>query len=608
MCNRHIMGNLFRMDGDGANIHQIGHSTLHEGHGALMPDGRILYDRWEYVDRNFGDAQGLWTSNPDGTNHVVYFGNNTPSPGGILDARVLPDGHRFIATFSSCHDRPWGAIALVDRRTGVDAREPVIRTWPASAIDLCMKGNYDTFKRVKPKYEDPYPLGNDHFLAVRQVKGEEMAIVLLDTFGNEIVLHAEAPGCYDPMPLAPRPRPTVIPDRTDLAKREGAFYIYDVYMGTGMEKVERGAVKWVRVVESPEKRFWTRTAWMGSGTQAPGMAWNDFNNKRILGTAPVDADGSAHFAVPADRFVYFQLLDGDGMMVQSMRSGTISRPGETTGCIGCHENRLSAMPNSHKTAIGRPPSPLKPWYGEPRLFGYPAEVQPVFDEHCVTCHDFGGKGAKKLVLAGDLTLAFNVSYMELRRKNLVKVPGAGPANILPPYSWGSHASRVVEVLRKGHNDVSLDPESFDRLVTWIDINAPYYPRYASAYPKNLYGRSPLDGAQLKRLGTLTGVNLNKQSHEPRLSFTRPEKSPVLARFKSTDDPKYREALSIIQAGKEMLAQKPRADMPGYRLVGIEADREEKYQRLLCEEREAREAIVAGRKKRYQPEPLPEAKP
>ncbi len=81
MCNRHIMGNLFTMDADGTNLQQIGHSTLHEGHAALLPDGRVIYDRWEYVDRNFGNAQGLWTCNPDGTNHAIYYGNNTASPG-----------------------------------------------------------------------------------------------------------------------------------------------------------------------------------------------------------------------------------------------------------------------------------------------------------------------------------------------------------------------------------------------------------------------------------------------------------------------------------------------------------------------------------------------
>src|SRR5512135_1627681 len=136
MCNRHIMGNLFTMEADGANIQQIGHSTLHEGHASLLPDGRVLYDRWEYVDRNFGDAQGLWTTNPDGTNHAVYYGNNTASPGAKLEGRPIPGTERVVCTFSSCHDRPWGALAIVDRRLAVDGRAAVVRTWPAAAIDL----------------------------------------------------------------------------------------------------------------------------------------------------------------------------------------------------------------------------------------------------------------------------------------------------------------------------------------------------------------------------------------------------------------------------------------------------------------------------------------
>jgi len=168
-----------------------------------------------------------------------------------------------------------------------------------------------------------------------------------------------------------------------------------------------------------------------------------------------------------------------------------------------------------------------------------------------------------------------------------------------PYSWGSHASPLVQNLLKGHNDVQLDPESWDRLVTWIDINAPYYPRYASAYPANLYGRSPLDDAQLRALGGLMGVDLTQQSLEPRICFDRPEKSPILAGLKNRDDVAYAKALAIIDAGKAMLAHRPRADMPGFDLVGIEADREAKYQALLCEERESREAILAGRKKSTQ---------
>jgi len=596
MCNRHIMGNLFRMDADGANIHQIGRSTLFEGHGSVMPDGRILYDRWEYVDRNFGDAQGVWTCNPDGTNHVLYWGNNTRSPGAVLDNRIIPGTERFIATLSSCHDRPWGAIGILDRRRGTDGKSPILRTWPGSAMKLVQVGNYDTFKRVRPKYEDPYPLSPKHFLCVRQVRGDQMGIVLLDVFGNEVVLHTEAPGCYDPMPVAPRRRPVTVPDRTHLARSEGTFYVHDVYIGTGMERVKRGTAKWLRVVESPEKRFWARSLWNGSGTQAPGMNWDDFNNKRILGTVPVEPDGSAYFAVPADRFVYFQLLDANGMMIQSMRSGTITRPGERTGCIGCHEDRLTAMPNGHKMAYSRPPSKLVPWHGAPRRFNYTTEVQPVFDKHCVRCHDFGKPGAKKLVLAGDHTLAFNVSYMELRRKRLVRVVGAGPAEVQPPYSWGSHASKLVAVLRKGHNDVKLDPESLDRIITWIDINAPYYPSYASAYPGNLYGRSPLDGRQLGALSRLTGLPLTRQSPIPQISFTRPELSPCLGRFKNPTDPKRAKALAIIQAGTRMLATRPRMDMPGAKLLGVEATRQRKYERLARVESEMRKAILDGAKR------------
>jgi len=600
MCNRHIMCNLFKMNADGSNIHQIGHSTLHEGHGSLMPDGRILYDRWAYVDRNFGDAQGLWTVNPDGTNHAVYWANNTPSPGAVLDARVIPGTEKFISTFSSCHDRPWGALAIVDRRLGLDGKRPVLRTWPAGAVNMVMRGNYDTFTRVNPKYEDPYPLSERYFLCSRRVRGEQMGIFLLDTFGHELLLHVEGHGCYDPMPVRPQPAPTDIPARTDLAEKEGYFYLANAYSGTHMKRVKPGSVKYLRVVESPEKRFWTGAAWSGSGTQAPGMAWDDFNNKRILGTVPVEDDGSVFFAVPADKFVYFQILDEKGMMIQSMRSGTIIRPGESTGCIGCHENRLTAMPyQTIPLAIRKPPQKLTPWYGPPRLYNYTTELQPVFDKHCIKCHDYGKPGAKKLILAGDIGNVFNASYVALRGSGYVKVPGAGPASFIPPYGWGSHRSKLAQVLLKGHNKVKLDKESFDRIVTWIDINAPYYPSYASAYPRNRYGRSPLNGRQMKRLSQLVGINLNDQKSEMRVqqvSFTRPEKSPCLARFKDKNDRNYKEALAIIQAGKAQLAKRPRMDMPGAKLVGIEVKREEKYQRLLRAEAEARQAIVEGRKR------------
>ena len=616
MCNRHIMANLYRMDADGANIHQIGKSTLFEGHGALMPDGRILYDRWEYVDRNFGSAQGLWTVNPDGTGHAVYWGNNKMSPGAVLDARVIPGTERVVCNFSSCHDRPWGALAIVDRSLAMDGRAAVVRTWPASAMNLVDHGGFDEFKKVYPKYEDPYPLGEKYFLCSRMTgHGEQMGLYLLDVFGNEILLHAEAaahdapqptlsdlPGCFDPMPLSARPRPPRVPSRRDFANKEGYFYVADVYQGTHMAGVKRGTVKSLRVVESPEKRYWTHPNWFGQGAEAPAMNWHDFNNKRILGAVPVEADGSAYFAVPADRFVYFQLLDENGMMVQSMRSGTIVQSGEWQGCVGCHDERRAAPPSGETRALAlrRPPSGLNGWHGSPRYFNYMTEVQPVFDKYCVRCHDFGTQAGAKLLLAGDRDLIFNVSYNELWRKNYIHVVGAGPAEIQPAYSWGSHASKLAAAIRKCRQKYQVSDEDLDRVITWMDLNAPYYPTYASAYPENLAGRAPLNNGQLKRLEELVGVPFGREINfsscrGPQISFDRPELSPCLAKFADKNDPRCKEAIAIIRAGGETLAKQPRGDTADFQACGVDQKRDEKYVSRQQIEARNRAAIREGRK-------------
>lgn len=604
MCNQHIMANLFRMDGNGANIHQIGRSTLFEGHAALLPDGRILYDRWEYVDRNFGDAQGLWTVNPDGTNHCIYWGNNTNSPGGVIDARPIPGLQQVVCIFGSCHDRPWGAMAIVDRRIAIDGREAVVRTWPEDAIERVGKGDWDAFVSVKPKYEDPWPLDDTYFLASRQVgEGEQMGIVLLDTFGNEILLHTEAPGCFDPMPIGPRSRPGSIPERRDLAMDTGRFLVADVYEGTHMQGVTRGSVRWLRVVESPEKRFFTNSAWGGQGVQKPAMNWHDFNNKRILGSVPVEEDGSAYFEAPADTFLYFQLLDQEGMMVQSMRSGTMVQAGETAGCVGCHEDRHHAPPTRLSTtplAVRRAPSMLEGWYGPPRLFNYMAEVQPVLDRYCTRCHDYGQNAGDLLNLAADRTSTFNTSYNELWRKKQLAAIGAGPYATQAPRTWGSHASRLVTVLREGHEDVRLSSEDFDRIVTWVDLNAPFYPRYDCAFPENLAGRSPLTDAQTKRLAELTGVPFiriaaHSSNRGPQVSFDRPELSPCLAGLRETNPIGYSEALAIIQAGAETLRVTPRADMPGFVPCAEDRRRDEVYAARRRTEERNREAVLRGEK-------------
>ena len=610
MCNRHIMCNLHKMNADGSNIEQIGKSTLFEGHSALLADGRIIYDRWEYVDRNFGDAQGVWVTNPDGSKHEIFWGNNTASPGGVIDARPTPDDDSlFVCVLGSCHDRPWGAIALIDRRLGADGRKPIVQTWPPETIDWVSDDpasdpfleavRYDTFRNSPRKYEDPFPLEDGYVLASGQTGvGEEMGIYLLSPDGDATLAFTDAPGCYDPIPVAPTLAPPTIADRVRYEDSNGYFHVSNVYEGFGMDKVEKGAVKYLRVVESPEKRFWTSPDWQGSGTQAPGMAWDDFNNKRILGVVDVKEDGSASFAVPAEKFVYFQLLDENYQLVQSMRSGIMVRPGETNACVGCHESRLDA-PSSGSFAGAQEsgePQALVPQFGEtsPRLYSYLEEVQPVFDKYCVACHDFGKPAGEKLVLAGDRNLAFNASYWQIRAKGYVRVPGAGPHNVLPPYEWGSTKSKLAQIFIEGHEnkeidqkrkelglyvDKETDPDAALRVFTWIDINAPYYPTYGSAYRGNAYGRSPLTQEETKRLEELTG--LKGLDLAQAVSLDRPERSPCLNRWGAADalvSKEYREALDIIALGKDRLAKQGRGEESDFQPVAdVEVDQEKRYE-------------------------------
>ena len=605
MCNRHIMCNLYRMKPDGANIYQIGKSTLFEGHSSLMSDGRILYDRWEYVDRNFGDAQGLWVCNQDGTGHAIYYGNNTASPGGVIDARAIEEGNKVIAILGSCHDRPWGALGIIDRSIGVDGTEPVMRTWPADFKGkISIKGrNYDSTKRLKVKYEDPWPLDDEHFLCSRKVgKGEEMAIYYLDLHGNEVMVHRDAPGCYDPMLLAPRKAPPIQVIRRDFSdpKGKGSFYLQNVYIGTHMKNVEKGSIKYLRIVESPEKRSWSRGSWNGQGQHAPGMNWHSFENKRILGTVPVEKDGSAFFEVPANTYLFFQALDEYKVMVQSMRSGIYVQPGETYGCVGCHESRVGDAPQTgaRPEALKRPVSKLNGWYGPPRRFSFQQEVQPIFDKHCVSCHDYGKKGAKALNLAGDRGIVFCTSYVDLWVTGAISCVGGGPAEIQEAYSWGSRRSKLLVKVFKGHGGVQLSKEELERLITWVDLNAPYYPFYEfSEYGSNAGGRCPLSKTEINKICKLTGKKIHF-SHSAKqramISFDRPELSRVLEGMDETAD-EYIEVVALINEGAERLKKTPRADMPGFQPGASYSVINERYNRRLEAERRVYKAVREDRK-------------
>ena len=211
---------------------------------------------------------------------------------------------------------------------------------------------------------------------------------------------------------------------------------------------ERGEIKRLMVVEEMPKPSVGHST--GFGFQRPVVSCGaTYTPKRVWGFVNVKPDGSAHFRVPAERAIYFLPLDEQGRAVQRMRTFTHLMPGEVQGCVGCHASRNSATPHLFDS-LGlamEPPQALTPPDWGVRGFDYMSIVQPVWDKHCVACHDYGQKAGEKLNLAGDLGLAFNTSYDELRGKKYVHVVGAGPYQTQMPMSWGSHASRLTRILR-----------------------------------------------------------------------------------------------------------------------------------------------------------------
>lgn len=614
MCNRHIMGNLYRMDPDGANITQIGVSTLFEGHASVLSDGRILYDRWEYVDRNFGDAQGLWTVNPDGTKHAVYYGNNTASPGGVIDAKQIPGTDLIVCTFGSCHDRPWGAVAIIDRKKGVDGVQPVVEIWPRNARELVGNGNLDTFKQIENFYEDPFPINEQYLLASRTIwfksdggtiYDSKTGIYLIGRDGLEELLLEGTQSLFDPMIVSTRERPVGLPVMRNFTDPNGRFYVENVYTGTHMEGVNPGDVRFLRVVESPEKRTWTYQGWGGQGEQAPGMNWHSFENKQILGDVPVEEDGSVSFEVPAGKFVFFQLLDKDKKMIQSMRSGVTLMRGETNGCVGCHEDRLSIpVPMAKRPmALNKKPVSLTPWQGkEPVKFSFMEHVQPILNKHCVKCHDFDPKERNKLVLAADKNPFFNAAYINLYVHKAVTLIGGGPAEIQSPYTWGSHPSKLTKIIDNEHFKVKLSSREKEVMYAWMDLNGVYYPVYESAFDNTMAGRCPLTHEEMNELGELTGIafaSLNNHTRQiqAQIAFDRPELSPCLDGIREEKE-KYTRAVALIKTGKKRLEESPRGDIEK-ELIPCERHvvMLRKYMERLQEE-EANRVSIVRKEKRY----------
>ena len=487
---------LHTMAADGSNIACISPHETNEWQPSVDRDGLLLYTRWDYVDRGFNQAHHPWTITPDGCDPRAVHGNYAPvmqvRPQMEMDLRAIPGSRRQVATAAAHHSQSYGSLVVIDPALPDDgAMGPVRRLTPAAPFPEA-----EVLSSESQQFATAWPLNETFFLCAYDPLGagsrgtaNRHGLYLIDAFGNRLLLYQDpAIGCVNPVPLRPRPVPPVVPPRAERGVRPeelrvsepslsgsratGLVGLVDVYDST-LPFPEGTRIHALRVIEVlPKVTPNADDPMIGYGSQKSA--------RRVLGTVPVEADGSAWFSLPAGRPVFFQALDADGLAVQSMRSETWVQPGETLVCQGCHNppDRAPANRDAGPLAFGRPPSSLRPEAEGASPFSFARLVQPVLDRACVSCHGEGG--AAPDLRRGDFESdpqRWFTSYRGLRDYAFFYYPADWTPSRTEPGRFGAQASRLYPLLRSGHHGVELAPEDLRRVALWLDCNSDFFGAY-----------------------------------------------------------------------------------------------------------------------------------
>ncbi|MBT3199711.1 MAG: SUMF1/EgtB/PvdO family nonheme iron enzyme [Phycisphaerales bacterium] len=470
------VSNLYLLESKSGKIRRIGFDQEHTWCPTVLNNGRVLYLRWEYSDLPHFVSRILFHMNPDGTDQKEYYGGSSYWPNSTFFARPIPgDSTKFVGIIGGHHDSPkMGEMILFDTGKGRFEADGVVQRIPGYGkkvepviLDGLVKGSW-------PKFLHPYPLSDKYFIVSAKLTARsQWGIYLVDVFDNMLLLKEETGKVlFEPLPFRKTPTPPVIPSRVDPSRKDAVMYMADVYSGRGLKGVPKGSVKKLRI-------FTYQYSYHGMGGQNNRVGLDGpWDIKRVLGTVPVASDGSAMFRIPANTPISMQPLDADGRAIAVMRSWATAMPGETQSCIGCHERQNDAPPTKRTIAARQQPSKITPWYGPTRGFSFKREVQPVLDKYCVGCHD--GKPRKDGKKRPDFIARpavrqggtqFTPSYMALR-SYVRTVTMEGDMHMLEPYEVHASTTALVQLLEKGHHNVKLPAEAWDRIVTWIDLNTP----------------------------------------------------------------------------------------------------------------------------------------
>ena len=470
---------LHRIDRDGTNLRILSWNDVNEWFPAVSSSGDILFARWDYIDRDAVTHQNLWGMRPDGTNPTALWGNATSSPHCAFQVQPIPDSRKLVFTASAHHSITGGSLVVLDPAQAGNGRQAVTRITPEVPFPEAEGRNISEY------YCAPWPLSEKYFLAAyspmplrfepQANPANALGLYLVDASGNRELIYRDARiGSTNPRPLVSRRRPPVVASTLPRhGPPHGEMMLADVYQGLGA--VRRGSIKQLRIIQ-----IFPKTTPVANHPRI-GVAGEE-NARAILGTVPVEADGSAYFQLPAGRPVLFQALDGDGMAYQTMRSTTYVQPGERVSCIGCHEDRSTSPRSRDAIAFRRPPSRIEagPLGGRP--FSFVNMVQPVLDRHCVTCHN-DKRADGEIDLTATPLEGFTASYWSLVRDDGL-VPRFAARNQIqstpPGGKHGALGSRLMRMLRQRHEGVTLSDEELRTLAAWIDCNAVFYGSYDAA--------------------------------------------------------------------------------------------------------------------------------
>ena len=470
---------LHRMDTDGKNLRTLSWHETNEWNPSILNDGRVVYTRWDYVDRSAAHFHGLWASNPDGTAPVVLFGNYTMELSAAYQPRAIPNSNKIAFIAGAHHALIGGSLVLFDPTrakydpiTGEDSFDSLERLTPEVCFPETTEGWPNSY------FSSPLPLSEDQFLVAFSyqplpafgtgyLEDSKSGLYYYDRFGNMELLYRDPEiSSVAPILLESRELPPVMPSILDpkLAENnEGEFLLTDVKW-SHLPMPEDRPIRALRIFEVLPKVT-------SHVANVPRLGYaNAESARRYLGEVPIEDDGSASFRAPAEVPLYFQAVDTDGKAVQSMRSITYLQPGERRGCLGCHEP-MSAAPSSSvlPRAALREPSRMTPGPSGSNPMSYPKLIQPVLDKHCAECHEWSGEPQGGFSVSYN-KLAPHVRWYEWGDQSISQIATR-------PGECGADMSPLVPILNDiDHKDVfkRMPEDDKRRIYLWLDANAPFY--------------------------------------------------------------------------------------------------------------------------------------